>query len=160
MINLAIHIVYGLLFATRGDGSQFPRPLWLAICFTMAYGVTADLYDALAYLYIFAVMGCLPTNALMSCVHGKLPDRPDGKWQFMQDLAMKITRRLPSRYGYWDFGIVYAAIPASWTLPAIIWLGNYWLLLLLLQGVVVFFLGRISQKWALRVCEFWTGFVV
>lgn len=155
-----IHIVYGILFATRGDGSKFPRWLWLLMCGAIAYGVTADIYDTLAYLWVFAVFGCLPTNALMSCVHGKLPDRADGKLQFMQDWAMMITRRFPNKSAYYDFGIIYAMIRGFWAWPAIIYLDSVPMAFLPLQGLLLFVLGRINQRYAVRVCEFWTGVLI
>lgn len=110
-----------------------------------------NLIHPLLLLYIVQMITVVPTNGLMTCIHGKLPQREDGKWQWMQDAATIIAAKiLPFRfdnppYEGFAWGIIYGAVRALPTLPAAIYLFGSLGLVVLLHGLLFFLCGRISQ---------------
>jgi hypothetical protein len=156
--TILISLASGLAFAMRGSG--MPRFLWVTLMAAFAYGITDDVWQTLLWLWVYVVAGCLPTNALMSAVHGIFPMRGDGRWQFLQIATVAITERLPSKWAFYDFGIVYGILRNSLAIPAIIMLGKPWLMLILTQGFVYFACGKLYKRNAVRLGEFIIGAII
>lgn len=167
MIELLIALVSGALFAMRGSG--LPKALWYAVMVAIIYGVTMSLYDTALWLWVLIVAGSLPTHAMFSAIHGNPPGRDDGNWQWLQELSRTINGALPaissaelinSNWGAKRFGIIYGAVRSSLAIPAIILLGKPWLLLLLLQGGMLYVAGKFCGNKTVRVVEFCVGAII
>lgn len=161
-----------LLNACRGQGKpskheEIQRKLYLPKWLFL--GCAAAITQDIAAMWVIVVLTCLPTNALMSCIHGDAPQREDhgefklfGKvlfkysWQFLQEAAERIT---PKSWGYEAWGAVYGTLRASLALPAMIY--NPWLLVMLSSGLIYYACGQIcKEQKAVRVSEMVTGFMV
>lgn len=120
----------------------------------------------LAWGWVFYVSRLIPTNAMLSAVNGNAPAREDSwKWQWMQDLTINIDHVLVKRnMSSWHiYGIIYGFIRASLAIPAILIIGNPWLLLFLLQGVLYYAAGVFQRRffvmkdYAPRIVEVLSG---
>ena len=114
------------------------------------YVNSANLPLCAAFLLLFAVIRTLPTHAMFSAIHGNLPRRDDGRWQFLQDIADKVSRN-----GY-EFGIDYGFFRASLAIPAMLYIGG-WSWVFLAQGFIYWFCGRINPNNAVLLAEIITG---
>jgi len=118
----------------------------------------------LAWGVVFYVVRLIPTNTMLSAVNGNPPAREDSwKWQWMQDLAYWIRWHSPLPPSDYWLGIYYGAIRASLAIPAILYIGNPWLLLFLLQGAVYYAAGVFQRRfypmkdYAPRIAEVISG---
>lgn len=123
--------------------------------------------DCAALLSIIAGLTLLPTNGLMTCIHGILPGREDGRWQWMQDITTAILIAItPHNLGAiprWEiflWGVIYGAVRASLILVPALYIFGGWGLLILLHGLLYFLCGRISGKYGVRIAEGITGAMV
>lgn len=169
-ISIIISLACGVMFAQRGDGMR--KFLWVSIMTAFAYGLNEDVARTLAYLYVFGVVGCLPTSPLFSAGHGVLPGRTDGRWQWIQSIAFFITKKMLGSYSQniWPnccrtkwariFGITYGVVRGAIAIPAIVFLGKYWLLLTMGYGFFIFLMWKTEIKKPIRAVEFIIGCII
>lgn len=130
-------------------GNHISRTVYVILCLWVTYTTTLSLTDTAAWMWVLCVLTMLPTNTLLTAIHGIWPKRKDGRWQLLQDAAIAICNKWPVL----NLGVVYGAVRASLILPAALWIGEPWLVLCLLQGALYWVCGRISQQWAARMSE-------
>jgi hypothetical protein len=157
---MLIPALLSLLNAARGEG-KLPHAAWLAVCWILINAQTLSLADTLAGMWIVLVMTILPANVLMSAIHGIRPKRSDKEWQWMQDLAYKLTLWLPHKWAFWDMGIAYGVIKGALAIPAILWLGHPILWLLLLHGLFLFVVARLGGAGkTVRIVDMIIGLII
>jgi len=123
-----------LLSALLGAGI-LPRAVLLTAGF-IVLGLQADsIWMLAAYCWLFWVIRCAPTQALFSAVHGKLPERSD--W---------ITKLVPSCYEGYEYGMVAGAIRTLPALPAMLIIGNPFLVVFFAIGVFYYIGGYVARE--------------
>ncbi|NBW22448.1 MAG: hypothetical protein EBR82_82325, partial [Caulobacteraceae bacterium] len=142
---MLIPALLALFNAARGEG-KIGHWQWLILAFILINAQTLSLADTLAGMWVVFVMTIMPANVLFSAISGTWPQREDGAYQWMQDLAFKITRILPHKWAFYDLGIVYGVIKGCLAIPAILWLGHPVLWLLLLHGLFLFVMATLGGK--------------
>jgi len=127
----------------RGEGKL---PKW---AFLLS---AAAIVQSIPLMWVVCVMVIPPTQCLFSAVHNQPPGRRDSAmWYWMQSLAYKLRSRF--NWNWYGFGIAYGAIRAIPTLPAIIYLGNPWLLLLFGHGLYLYLVAKFAGGRTVRVVE-------
>lgn len=165
-----ISMVLGGLFTKIDPVTGEPEnavPRWIslsAIFIVLGLQFYAEPVLFLAYLWCFYCFRLLPTSSLLSAVHGYKPTRDDGRWDWMQDLAMMIRGWLPLLpINYYAFGIIYGFLRASLAIPAIIVTGNWYFLGFLFIGIFYYIGGYIGRKYNgkdnVRYVEGFIGFL-
>lgn len=138
-------LLFAILFHLIGGWiPKLPRFIPVGIALFFIYHNHNDIYEFIAYSWIFYCLKLLPTNTLLSAINGKLPSRKDGKWQWMQKLALGLN---PIVIDGHIIGRYYGYIRALPAIPAIIYLMNPWLLLAFSQGEIYFIAGWLSRKY-------------
>lgn len=166
-------IAFAILWRMLGGSFGNPKR-WIALCYVGFFLLAQHtIGDAVLYGAIFYVLRILPTNALLSATHGQRPLRPDGRWNFLQIIAFKICRKIDRlnydlggktypkmvfNTGMYGWGMIYGFVRACLALPFIFLVGNYWMCLFLLQGVIYRLAG--SAIIAEMVCGFLFGILL
>jgi hypothetical protein len=158
----------------RGEG-LWRRWQFYAAMFLVPLLLSGAVVFAAAFLLFVIGLAMPPHNALFSTVTGAAPSRAD-HWLFnwMQWLAYRLTigRDIFSKADWYQFGIIYAAVRALWTLLGIFWL--WWCvdslspllgLFVFAQGVVYYQAGRLAKRMsaehiAWTLAEFAMGWLV
>ncbi len=155
-------IVFAFLFRVLGgmftkknpitgeDENAVPRYISLPIVGVSIVLQVHDIWHLLAYGWLFYCVRLIPTNVLISATHGLYP-RPDANWQWLRNLALHLSGNYKT---YYWLGIVYGTLRAALALPAMIYLGSYWLLL---QGFIYYLAGRLNQSKGVMIGEIVSG---
>ena len=162
-----ISAVIGGLFTNSKGENAVPRAVSLTACFVvLALQMYGEPVLLAAWGVVFYVVRLIPTNTMLSAVNGNPPAREDSwKWRWMQELAYE-TDHVLVKCGinsWYVFGIIYGIIRASLAIPAILIIGNPWLLLFLLQGVLYYAAGVFQRRfypmkdYAPRIAEVFSG---
>jgi hypothetical protein len=145
--------VLGGLFTNIKGENAVPRFVSL---FAMFIVLSLQFYTEpvllVAYAWCFWCFRLLPTQSLFSAVNGKAPTRDDSKlWDWLQNLAAMIAAGFHpwtnGEVNAYVFGIIYGFLRASLAIPAIIAIGNWWLLLFLLTGFAYYAAGWYGRRY-------------
>lgn len=179
MILTAFNILFFAFISALLGSGKVPRFVSLgAVFIVLGLQFYAEPVLLAAWLWVWGCVRLLPTNSLLSAVHGYKPARDDSRlWDWLQDLAIyaeKLTRTKKEKVGafkvetytdpnYYIFGIIYGFLRASLAIPAIIIIGNWWPLLFLLSGFIYYAAGwygrRYNGKDNVRWVEGFIGFL-
>jgi hypothetical protein len=98
-------------------------------------------WELLAWIWVLVVMGAFPTNGLLSATHGREPTREDHKiFRWMRECAQAV-----SVDDWFKYGRYYGLLRALPAVPAMVVIGNPFMLALLLHGDIYWLAGRFSD---------------
>lgn len=146
-------LIYAIATMLRGQGI-WPHWFYTIFMAIMLFS-TMPWERAVAMYWVVFCLTIIPTNTLLSAIHGRMPGRKDGRWQFLQAAAIRVTNYLPPRWCAYDVGIAYGTLKALLALPAMIYV-NPWLCLLLGQGMIYFACGKLKAR-QVNIAEGITG---
>jgi hypothetical protein len=147
-------ILCAVLFRVLGGGfgrylNDVPRIYPVSAMVILIALNSNSILELAAFLWFFFVVRILATHGKFSAIHGQEPDRISNiidKW-FMPKIK---------HFRNWkQWGILYGAIRASLAIPAMFVVGGW---LFLLQGVLYWACGIISQRHAVMIAELIAGF--
>ena len=135
ILNIAIA---AFLFCYRGRGGKF----WYFAGMIILIGLQATSpWELLAWIWVLVVMGAFPTNGLLSATHGREPTREDHKiFRWMRECAQAV-----SVDDWFKYGRYYGLLRALPAVPAMVVIGNPFMLALLLHGDIYWLAGRFSD---------------
>jgi len=144
--------------ARAADGAdKISRTAYVAVCVgvvSVNLGNGIDhLPDFAAWMWVLCVLTMLPPHAMFSALHNGAPSRSDKFWQFLQVAAFWATVKVAPKMKNFNicYAMLYGAIRSLFIIPAVIWLNEPWLMLAMLQGVLMWVLGRMNQSRAVMV---------
>ena len=175
MFEILMIAAFTLSFAyMRGDGDlngdgkrDVDRAFWVAAVIPMLFLINGDysldgFFMALPFAYVTFILGLLPTQTLLTAIHGRTPKRMDSGimgmlqlWAIMYDTGKPI-------------GVVFGFMRGLFCLPAIFALafaGSYLsaailLLLSLGHGGIYYLWGKRGEVTATRRSELTIGFLI
>ena len=162
-------IISRLLGGGFSKKTDFPRWISLTLMAIVIGLNVSTVWQGMAYMLVFYIIRLLPTQALLAtCIDRKAPVRNDGGWGFLQNWTFTIWRGIDnvayefvrSSHGktrlflskirmalasWQSWGIIYGFMRVFLAIPAILYLGQLWLLVFLGLGAIYTICGAFTR---------------